>query len=144
MRSFRKRQLLVDHGQDPSTGRIDRYHGAIHVAQGIHRRRTHHRILAGGDVAVGQIIAEGTRIEALVIMRVGAPGMTRADGVIPRHAATAKSGHVSRHGGILADLPGLEPSWPLWFTLAGAVHATNSELALIDGLFDRLANAAEG
>jgi 8-oxo-dGTP pyrophosphatase MutT (NUDIX family) len=41
------------------------------------------------------------------------------------------------------DLPGLEPSWPLWFSLTGAVRATDVELALIDRLFDRLAKAAE-
>lgn len=42
------------------------------------------------------------------------------------------------------DLSGLEPSWPLWFTLTGAVRATDADLALIDGLFDRLTNVAEG
>ena len=42
------------------------------------------------------------------------------------------------------NLPGLEPSWPLWFALTGAVHTTDAELALIDQLFHDPTKAAEG
>jgi len=42
------------------------------------------------------------------------------------------------------NLPGLEPSWPLWFALTGALQATEAELVLVDQLFQDLAKVAEG
>jgi 8-oxo-dGTP pyrophosphatase MutT (NUDIX family) len=42
------------------------------------------------------------------------------------------------------NLPGLEPSWALWFSLTGALHTTNDELALIDQLLHDLTKVAEG
>ena len=43
------------------------------------------------------------------------------------------------------DVPGLEPSWSLWFSLTGALHATKAELDLIDELSHCYTqNVAEG
>ena len=47
----RKRQLLIDHGQDAPVGRVDYHGGAVHIAQGIDGRLPDHWILARRYVA---------------------------------------------------------------------------------------------
>ena len=64
----RKRQLLVDHGQNASVGGIDHDGGAVHVAQGVDRGLADDRIFAGGDVARKDIaLGKGTGGEPLEV-----------------------------------------------------------------------------
>src|SRR5215470_5773517 len=67
-RALSESQLLVHHRQNASTGRIDRNHGPIHVAQGIDSSLAHDGIFTCRDITRGQIArSEGTRREALII-----------------------------------------------------------------------------
>src|SRR5215475_3544345 len=67
-RALGESQLLVHHRQNASTGRIDRDHGPIHVAQGIDSSLAHNGIFTRCDITRGQIVSsEGVRCEALII-----------------------------------------------------------------------------
>ena len=73
----RKRQLLVDHGQNAAVRGIDDHGGAVHIAQRVDGRLAHHRIFAGRHVA-GEDVAfgKGAGRKALVIMMTTAKGST--------------------------------------------------------------------
>ena len=101
LRAAGKRHLLVDHGQDAATGRLDREHGAVHVAESINRSLSHDRVFARSHVAVGNILCVGTGGKAFVVMMAFA-GSHRA----AVHAATAcQMSHVMARVLIFSNCP---------------------------------------
>ena len=80
LRTARKRELLVDHGEDASAGRLDGDHSAVHVAQGIDCRLTNDGVFPGSHVTFGDIGCERTDVEALVIIMMAATGGRRSRG----------------------------------------------------------------
>ncbi len=54
----RKRQLLVDHGQNAAIRWVDDHGRAVHVAERVDRGLTHHRIFAGRDVTLADASVE--------------------------------------------------------------------------------------
>src|SRR5579859_5970162 len=70
---FRERQILVHHRQNASIGRINRDHGAIHIAQSVNCRLTNDRIFAATDIPSGEIgHGKGISGEMLVIATMSA------------------------------------------------------------------------
>ena len=51
-----KRHLLVHHAQNAASLRVDRKRGTVVVAQRVYQRLADERVLAGGDVALGQAV----------------------------------------------------------------------------------------
>ena len=56
LRTARKRQFLVHHGQHAAAGGLDGEHGAVHVAQSVDGGLADDRIFAGGDIAVKAVV----------------------------------------------------------------------------------------
>src|SRR5581483_8946811 len=67
LRATRQGELLIHHGKDASAGRLDGDHCAVHVAQGLNRYRTNHRVFPADLIAFRDIGSERTHGETLVV-----------------------------------------------------------------------------
>ena len=100
LRAARKRQFLVDHGQNAAAGGLDSEHGAIHVAQGIEGGLANDRIFAGGHIAVEVVVRERAGGETLVVaMRRWRRAGSHADGAgtAAREPGSGVSGRAESH-----------------------------------------------
>ncbi len=104
LRAARQRQLLVDHGQHASAGRLDRDDRAVHVAQRVNGGLAYDRIFAGRDVTGSNIVGdERTHAETLVIATAARGCRDAGDA---RTAAARQTMKAAPRALALADLLG--------------------------------------
>src|SRR5581483_2893384 len=80
----------IDHGENPPARRLNRKHGAIHVAHGINGSLTHDGIFTSCDITVSNVVRVRTRVKALVIVML----LQRVNRARLYPAATRQVAHV--------------------------------------------------
>jgi len=89
-----ERQFLIDHRQNAAAGGFNRHDCSVHSTQSVDGCFAHNGVFAGSHIAFGNILSEGTGIEAFVITMPAAHacGGCRDDRAAVSQVAHAPSG----------------------------------------------------